>query len=66
MNTFDIDEERSKIVTAAEYISELLQAHESVNTAFLPPRVLIICGSGLGGISHRLSKTNPLPLIIPY
>lgn len=58
-----IQEQRSIIHSAAEFLAARVKAH------FLDefrPRVLIICGSGLGGISNRISSDNPKPLEIRY
>ncbi|CAL9732269.1 purine nucleoside phosphorylase [Monosporozyma unispora] len=64
--TFDIEEERGKISIAANYLNDKLIIHVKEHPEAEPPRVLIICGSGLGGISNRLEKSNPPPLTIPY
>ena len=64
--TFDIDEERSKIYSAANYLNDRLASHMRDHVNVEPPRILIICGSGLGGISNRLERNNPPVLTIPY
>lgn len=58
---FDIDKRRALIKSAYEYLSCTLEL-------YLPdfrPVVLIICGSGLGGISNRIAS-DPKPLAVPY
>lgn len=62
MSSFDISEERALIKSADKYISEKIEQHFSEKFA---PKTLIICGSGLGGISTRVSET-PKPLVLPY
>lgn len=64
--TFDIDEERDKISIAASYLNDKLTIYMKDHAGAEAPRVLIICGSGLGGISNRLEKETAPPLTIPY
>lgn len=64
--TFDLDNERGKISNAANYLNERLASHMKNHVNAEPPRILIICGSGLGGISNRLEKSDPPILTIPY
>lgn len=64
--TFDIGEERSKISNAANYLNERLTSYMREHVNAEPPRILIICGSGLSGISNRLKTSNPPTLTIPY
>lgn len=49
---------------AATYLKQRWETHVLEHT-LSPPRLLIICGSGLGGISNRL-QSDPMPLSIPY
>lgn len=64
--TFDIEEERGKISIAANYLNDRLTIHMKDHPTAEAPRVLIICGSGLGGISNRLERHDPPVLTIPY
>ncbi|SCU93634.1 LAMI_0E15060g1_1 [Lachancea mirantina] len=61
MSTFNIDEQRLLIGSAAEFLKHRLFLHF---TRF-EPRTLIICGSGLGGIEERIAP-RPVPLSIDY
>lgn len=65
MSTFNIDEQRGLIHSAAEYLEKEINAHFKDTESF-KPRTLIICGSGLGGISNKVSTSDPQPLIITY
>lgn len=65
MSTFDVGEQRELIHSAAEYLEKEINAHFQ-NTEPFKPRTLIICGSGLGGISNRVSKSDPEPLVLTY
>ncbi|AQZ18443.1 PNP1 (YLR209C) [Zygosaccharomyces parabailii] len=56
-------EQRQTIEGASSYLAQRVQLH--FQTSF-EPRVLIICGSGLGGISNRIAPDNPPPLSIGY
>lgn len=58
-----INEQRPIIHSAAEFLAARVKAHFSEE---FRPRVLIICGSGLGGISNRISSDDPKPLEIGY
>ncbi|AGO11444.1 AaceriACR198Wp [[Ashbya] aceris (nom. inval.)] len=64
MSSFDINQERAVIQDAADFLNGEITAHFGAMCDF-KPRVLIICGSGLGGISHVISST-PEPLSVPY
>ncbi|CCC71381.1 hypothetical protein NCAS_0H00710 [Naumovozyma castellii] len=65
--TFDIDQQRTLIQQASDYLTTVVAKHKAnFSDSFEYPRTLIICGSGLGGISTKLSTINPPPLIIPY
>ncbi|EDO17070.1 hypothetical protein Kpol_530p40 [Vanderwaltozyma polyspora DSM 70294] len=61
---FDIDQQRKSIQFASTYLKDRLHEHFGVDK--FKPRTLIICGSGLGGISNRISKDTIEPLIISY
>ncbi|GAV55172.1 hypothetical protein ZYGR_0AS04960 [Zygosaccharomyces rouxii] len=58
-----IEEQRSVIHSAAEFLAARVKAHFPDE---FRPRVLIICGSGLGGISDKISSDDPKPLEIRY
>lgn len=62
----NVSQQREAITKAAAYISAILEPHFKNTTNFEPPRTLIICGSGLGGISTKLSRDNPPPVTVPY
>ncbi|CCH61778.1 hypothetical protein TBLA_0F02380 [Henningerozyma blattae CBS 6284] len=62
MSSEDIEEKRLKIHTSTEFIKKSITNHF---TEPFEPRILIICGSGLGGISNRLDA-NKEKLVIPY
>ncbi|CCE63769.1 hypothetical protein TPHA_0F02880 [Tetrapisispora phaffii CBS 4417] len=62
MDKFNIEDYREKIAKSAIFIKDQVEAHFG-NT--FQPRVLIICGSGLGGITNRVA-TYPVPLKVPY
>lgn len=64
MSTIDSGTQRKLIYSAFEYLSKEINEHFEDKEAF-QPRTLIVCGSGLGGISNRLSS-DPNPLTIPY
>ncbi|CCD24378.1 purine-nucleoside phosphorylase NDAI_0D00640 [Naumovozyma dairenensis CBS 421] len=67
MTSFNIDYQRDLIQQAANYLTTAVASHATnFLESFEYPRTLIICGSGLGGISNRLSTLSPPPLIIPY
>lgn len=66
MSQYNITEERTKIEEAARFIKRLLGEHRLDHPEFKDPRVLVICGSGLGGIASKVSETNPAPLSIRY
>lgn len=66
MSTFDINLEREKITAAAAFITSTLDSYKSQYPSFGSPKVLVVCGSGLSGISNRLSADNPPPLTISY
>lgn len=63
MSTFNIEEQRSLIRSAAGFIRDRLSSHFKADS--FRPRTLIICGSGLGDIKDKISH-NPTPLSIPY
>lgn len=65
MSSFDIDEQRQLIHNATDYLNGRVSEHFK-NFGDFKPRTLIICGSGLGGISTRLATSNPEPLAITY
>lgn len=65
MSSFNIDEQRQLIHSATDYLKSRLNAHFKDFGEFAP-RTLIICGSGLGGITTRLTTSNPEPLAITY
>ena len=65
MSGFDIEEQRSLIREAAGYLTKQLKAHFKDEQPY-EPRTLIICGSGLGGITNRISHEGSGPLVIPY
>lgn len=58
-----IDEQLSVIHYAAEFLSARVKTHFPEE---FRPRALIICGSGLGGISKKISTDNPKPLEVRY
>uniref|UniRef100_UPI00292A5E16 Purine nucleoside phosphorylase n=1 Tax=Kluyveromyces lactis (strain ATCC 8585 / CBS 2359 / DSM 70799 / NBRC 1267 / NRRL Y-1140 / WM37) TaxID=284590 RepID=UPI00292A5E16 len=62
MSSLDINEQRALIKSAHRYISEKLEDHFS--SEFLP-KALVICGSGLSGISTKIAD-EPKPLILSY
>lgn len=64
MTAIGIDEQRKLIYSASEFLQKEVNDHFK-ELKPLEPRVLIVCGSGLGGISNRLSS-EPEPLIIPF
>lgn len=64
--TFDIEKERANIATAANFLNDRLSLHIKDYPELQLPKVLIICGSGLGGISNRLEQVNPPVLTVPY
>lgn len=59
-------EYRASIKQAAEYLQDQLHSYKQHHEEFEYPRTLIICGSGLGGISKKLDEHSPPPLSIPY
>lgn len=63
--TFDAAQQRHAIHEAAGYLQQRWEQHTQQHTALKAPRVLVICGSGLGGISHRV-QNDPPPLVVPY
>ena len=65
-DVLDTNQQREAIVKAAAYLSSILEPHFQSTPNFKPPRTLIICGSGLGGISTKLSIDNPPPVTVPY
>ena len=60
----DVSHQREAIAKAAAYLSGILEPHFKKTAKFEPPRTLIICGSGLGGISTKLSIDNPPPITL--
>ncbi|CCK68711.1 purine-nucleoside phosphorylase KNAG_0B02680 [Huiozyma naganishii CBS 8797] len=64
--TFDIAIEREKIAEAAAYLQGRFESHNASGHSLAPPKTLVICGSGLGGIRNRLEQDHPAPLEIPY
>ena len=66
MSDYNIDEERNKIKLASQFIQQMLSEHRLDHPEFKDPSVLIICGSGLGGIATRVAESNPTPLTIRY
>lgn len=65
MDAFDITEQRQLISVATDYLRNRIDAHFKEFGPFAP-KALVICGSGLGGISTKLAKSNPEPLAITY
>ncbi|AMD21249.1 HEL031Wp [Eremothecium sinecaudum] len=63
MTSFDITEYRAMIESAFQHLEDSIKAH--FTKAAFHPRVLIVCGSGLGGICDKLQQTPP-PLSIPF
>lgn len=62
MSSFDIEEQRALIKSANRYITEKIEQHFPSGFS---PKALIICGSGLGGISTKIAA-EPAPLKLPY
>lgn len=65
MSSFDIDKEREQIHITTDYLRGRINEYFKDYKTFAP-RVLVICGSGLGGIANRLETSDLEPLVITY
>ncbi|AET39668.1 purine-nucleoside phosphorylase Ecym_4645 [Eremothecium cymbalariae DBVPG len=64
MSKMDIEQQNQLIKEAAAYLLKKIKSHYGSDDGF-QPQALIICGSGLSGISKRLSREQK-PMSIPY
>lgn len=64
MSSFNIDKEREQIHITTEYLRS--RVNEYFTDGAFAPRILIICGTGLGDIANRLETSNLEPLSITY
>ncbi|CAB4253967.1 similar to Saccharomyces cerevisiae YLR209C PNP1 Purine nucleoside phosphorylase, specifically metabolizes inosine and guanosine nucleosides [Maudiozyma barnettii] len=58
MSTFDIEQERKHIEESSSFLRNLLNNAKKEHIDLVFPTVLIICGSGLGGIASRISEDS--------
>ncbi|SMN19884.1 similar to Saccharomyces cerevisiae YLR209C PNP1 Purine nucleoside phosphorylase, specifically metabolizes inosine and guanosine nucleosides [Maudiozyma saulgeensis] len=58
MSTFDIEEVRNHIKESSSFVRNLLDNTRTEHPDFDFPEILIICGSGLGGIASRISPDS--------